>query len=88
MMGNDDQKFYAIDDFSQFQGPKREVQSKVQRCGLSKKLNFIEGDCFEIFRTKFLGSRKVGVIFTTETILINRSIMPLEPLSSFWRTAH
>jgi len=63
MMGNYDQHFYAIDDFSQFQGPKREFQSNVQRYGFSEKLNFIEGDCFEIFRTKFLGSQKVGVYF-------------------------
>ena len=88
MMGNYDQHFYAIDDFSQFQGPKREFQSNVQRYGFSEKLNFIEGDCFEIFRTKFLGSQKVGVYFTTETTLMTRSIMPLEPLSPFWQTTH
>jgi predicted O-methyltransferase YrrM len=63
MMGNYDQHFYAIDDFSQFQGPKREFQSNLQRYGFSEKLNFIEGDCFEIFRTRFLGSQKVGVYF-------------------------
>jgi hypothetical protein len=63
MMGNYDQHSYAIDNFSQFQGPKREFQSNVQRYGFSETLNFLEGDCFEIFRAKFLGSQKVGVYF-------------------------
>jgi predicted O-methyltransferase YrrM len=63
MMGNHNQNFYAIDDFSQFEGPKRDFQSNIQKYGFSEKLHFIEGDCFEIFRTKFLGSQKVGVYF-------------------------
>jgi len=36
MMGNYGQHFYAIDDFSQFQGPKREFQSNLQRYGFPK----------------------------------------------------
>jgi predicted O-methyltransferase YrrM len=63
MLGNQHHRFYAIDDFSQFQGPKRDFQSNIQRYGLSESLRFIEGDCFEIFRTKFLGSQKIGVYF-------------------------
>jgi hypothetical protein len=63
MSGNEDKCFYAIDDFSEFQGPKLEFQNNIQRHGLSQKLNFIEGDCFKVFRSEFLGRQKVGVYF-------------------------
>jgi len=63
MSGNEDKRFYAIDDFSEFQGPKREFQTNIQRYGFSERLNFIEGDCFEVFRSAFLGLQKIGVYF-------------------------
>ena len=63
MMGNQEKTFFAIEDFSEFGGTRDELLANLDRYQLTNKVALIHKDCFEVFQTDFLGSRKVGVFF-------------------------
>jgi predicted O-methyltransferase YrrM len=63
MLGNEDTKFIAVDNFSMSTTSREQLVASLSRYGLAEKATFVEGDGLAILRDGRLAGHSVGVYY-------------------------